>query len=92
MITEQLLQSKRQDELDVIPEKSYDGDDSAAQSLARLSVSKHSVATAQLNNIGADGFSIELAAAESGALLSPRDKKTTRSAAVLQTPKQSELL
>ena len=42
MITEQLLLStKRQEgELDVIPEKSYDGDDSLAQSLALLSVSK----------------------------------------------------
>ena len=87
MITEQLLHSKRQDELDVIPEKSYDGDDSVAQSLAHLSVSKYSAATAQLNNVGAEGFSIELAAAESGALLSPGK---TRSAA--QPLKSAELL
>ena len=45
--------SGRQDELDVIPEKSFDGD-SMAQSLARMSVQQQ--------------FSIDLAAAESGTL------------------------
>lgn len=45
--------SKRQDELDVIPEKSFDGD-SMAQSLARMSVAQQ--------------FSIDLANAESGTL------------------------